>query len=183
MRYFVLVTICLLPACSNNPGKVVLQSGMPDFKLFFQKEIKKLSADQPGLDKTISEGEDITSFTADSLDWSAELRPFTSLDMSSAAYQNAFDVITDSNERLTITRFTAKDSTLEIQEISITHRIKNLEMMEIKTRKRSVWVDRDQVLSYLPGKGYNVNIMENYVWSSPRITEIMGTFKRQQYKP
>lgn len=55
--------------------------------------------------------------------------------------------------------------------------------MEIKTRKRSVWVDRDQVLSYLPGKGYNVNIMENYVWSSPRITEIMGTFKRQQYKP
>jgi hypothetical protein len=103
--------------------------------------------------------------------------------MSSAAYQNAFDVNTDSNERLSITRFSAKDTTLEIQEISITRRNSNVEMMEIKTRKRSVWVDRDQVLSYLPGKGYNVSIMEDYIWSSPRTTDILATFKRQQFKP
>lgn len=142
-----------------------------------------LTANQPGLDKTISQGDDITSFTADSLDWAAELQPFTALDMSSAAYQNAYDVNTDSNERLSITRFTAKDTTLEIQEISITRRNQNVEMMEIKTRKRSIWVDRDQVLSYLPGKGYNLRIAEDYIWSSPRITEIMATLKRQQYKP
>jgi hypothetical protein len=72
---------------------------------------------------------------------------------------------------------------LEIQEISITRRNRNVEMMEIKTRKRSIWVNRVQVLSYLPGKGYNISITEDYIWSSPRITEIMATLKRQQYKP
>ncbi len=183
MRYLFLAAICLLSACSNNPGKVVLQSGMPDLKTFFEGQIRMLTAEQPGLDKTISQGDDISSFTADSLDWASELQPFTALDMSSAAYQNAFDMNTDSNERLSITRFTAKDTTLEIQEISITRRNRNVEMMEIKTRKRSIWVNRDQVLSYLPGKGYNISITEDYIWSSPRITEIMATLKRQQYKP
>jgi len=183
LRYFFLATVCLLSACSNNPGKVVLQSGMPDLKTFFEEQIRMLTVEQPGLDKTIGMGDDVASFSADTVDWAVELRPFTSLDMTSAAYQNAFDVNTDSNERLSIIRFTAKDTTLEIQEISITRRNKNVEMMEIKTRKRSVWVDRDQVLSYLPGKGYNVSITEDYIWSSPRRTEIMGTLKRQQYRP
>ncbi len=183
MRYLIIPVICLLAACNNKPEKVVLQSGMPDLKTFFEGQIRNLTADQPGLEKTIGMGDDVASFSADSLDWAAELQPFTALDLSSAAYQNAFDVNTDSNERLSITRFSAKDTTLEIQEISITRRNRNLEMMEIKTRKRSVWVDRDQVLSYLPGKGYNVSIIEDYIWSSPRTTDIMATFKRQQYKP
>ena len=173
----------MLSACSDNPGKVVLQSGMPDLKTFFTGQIRQLTVEQPGLDKTISQGDDISSFTADSLDWAAELQPFTTLDMSSASYQNAFDINTDSNERLSIIRFTAKDTMLEIQEISITRRNRNVEMMEIKTRKRSVWVDRDQVLSYLPGKGYNISITEDYIWSSPRTTDIMATFKRQHFKP
>ena len=183
MRNLFLAFICLLSACSKKPGKPVLQSGMPDLKTFFQEEVMKLASEQPGLDKTIAMGDEVASFTADSIDWTTELQPFLTLEMSSAVYQNAFDVNTDSNERLSITRFTAKDTTMEIQEISITRRNKNLEMMEVKTRKRSVWVDRDQVLSYLPGKGYNVSIMEDYIWSSPRRTEIMGTLKRQQYKP
>lgn len=183
MRYLILPIICLLAACSNKPDKVVLQSGMPDLKTFFEGQIRQLTAEQPGLEKTIGMGDDVASFSADSLDWASELQPFTALDMSSAAYQNAFDVNTDSNERLSITRFSAKDTTLEIQEISITRRNSNVEMMEIKTRKRSVWVDRDQVLSYLPGKGYNVSIMEDYIWSSPRTTDILATFKRQQFKP
>ena len=138
---------------------------------------------QPGLEKTIAVGEEVASFSADSLDWATELQPFTALDMSSAVYQNAFTANTDSNELLSISRYAAKDTTLEIQEISITRRNKNLEMMEIKTRKRSVWVNRDQVLSYLPGKGYNIMITEDYIWSSPKRTEIMGTFKLQQFKP
>lgn len=183
MRYLILPIICLLAACSNKPEKVVLQSGMPDLKTFFEGQIRQLTAEQPGLEKTIGMGDDVASFSADSLDWASELQPFTALDMSSAAYQNAFDVNTDSNERLSITRFSAKDTTLEIQEISITRRNSNVEMMEIKTRKRSVWVDRDQVLSYLPGKGYNVSIMEDYIWSSPRTTDILATLKRQQFKP
>lgn len=162
---------------------MVLQSGMPDVKTFFEGQIRQLTDEQPGLEKTIGMDEDVASFTADTVDWATELQPFTALDMSSVAYQNAFDVNTDSNERLSITRLSSKDTTLEIQEISITRRNNNLEMMEIKTRKRSVWVDRDQVLSYLPGKGYNVSIMEDYIWSSPRRTDIMATFKRQQFKP
>jgi hypothetical protein len=169
--------------CSKNAEKAVLQKGMPDLKAFFHDEVNKLTTMQPGLEKTIAAGEEVASFSADSLDWATELQPFTALDMSSAVYQNAFTENTDSNERLIITRYAAKDTTLEIQEISITRRNKNLEMMEIKTRKRSVWVDRDQVLSYLPGKGYNISITENYIWSSPVTTQIMGTFKKQQYKP
>jgi hypothetical protein len=183
LKHLILPIICLLAACSNKPEKVVLQSGMPDLKTFFEGQIRQLTAEQPGLEKTIGMGDDVASFSADSLDWASELQPFTALDMSSAAYQNAFDVNTDSNERLSITRFSAKDTTLEIQEISITRRNSNVEMMEIKTRKRSVWVDRNQVLSYLPGKGYNVSIMEDYIWSSPRHTDIMAIFKRQQFKP
>lgn len=183
MRYLILFIVCLTAACNKTPDKVVLQDGLPDLKTFFEGQIRKLTVEQPGLEKTIAMGEEVASFSADSLDWATELQPFTALDMHSAAYQNAFDVNTDSNERLSITRFSAKDTTLEIQEISITRRNKNVEMMEIKTRKRSVWVDRDQVLSYLPGKGYNVSIKEDYIWSSPRTTDIMATFKRQQFKP
>jgi hypothetical protein len=170
-------------ACNSNPDKFSLQSGMPDIKAYFQEQIKQLSVDQPGLDKTIAQADDIAAFSEDSLNWAAELLPFTSLDMTSASYAQAFNVSADSNERLSITRFTAKDTALEIQEISLTRRNQNLEMMEIKTRKRSMWVDRDQVLSYLPGKGYNIQITEDYIWLSPKRTEIMGTFKRQQFKP
>ncbi|MEY4002132.1 MAG: hypothetical protein RIT07_174 [Bacteroidota bacterium] len=169
--------------CGKNAEKAVLQKGMPDLKAFFQNEVNKLTTMQPGLEKTIAVGEEVASFSADSLDWATELQPFMALDMSSAVYQNAFTANTDSNELLSISRYAAKDTTLEIQEISITRRNKNLEMMEIKTRKRSVWVNRDQVLSYLPGKGYNIMITEDYIWSSPKRTEIMGTFKLQQFKP
>jgi len=183
LRFLLVTPLVMLLACNSNSGKVRLQSGLPDIKVYFQEEIKKLSADQPGLDKTISIGDEIAAFSEDSLDWATELLPFTALDMISASYSQAFNVTADSNERLSITRFSAKDTALEIQEISLTRRNYNLEMMEIKTRKRSMWVDRDQVLSYLPGKGYNIMITEDYIWSSPKRTEIMGTFKRQQFKP
>lgn len=183
MRFLIFVLPLVMWACNSNPDKFSLQAGMPDIKAYFQEQIKKLSADQPGLDKTIAQADDIAAFSEDSLNWASELLPFTSLDMTSASYAQAFNVSADSNDRLSITRFTAKDTALEIQEISLTRRNQNLEMMEIKTRKRSMWVDRDQVLSYLPGKGYNIQITEDYIWSSPKRTEIMGTFKRQQFKP
>lgn len=183
MRFLLVTLLVVLLACNSNSGKVRLQYGLPDIKVYFQEEIKKLSADQPGLDKTISMGDEIAAFSEDSLDWATELLPFAALDMISASYSQAFNVTADSNERLSITRYSAKDTALEIQEISLTRRNYNLEMMEIKTRKRSMWVDRDQVLSYLPGKGYNIMITEDYIWSSPKRTEIMGTFKRQQFKP
>ena len=181
MRGIIFAATLLLMACGNNSEKQIKrQAGVPDIKAYFTEEIKRMNQTQPGLVKNIAVGDEVNTISADTLDWNKELMAFLALNAALPNDHQAFFAVVDSNQTLKMERFIAKDTAVEIQEITKTLKGGKLEMLEIKTKKRSVWVDRDQVLAYLPGKGYNILIQENYLWASPQKTEIFATIKRQE---
>jgi hypothetical protein len=88
----------------------------------------------------------------------------------------------DSSGKLELTTFTGKDSTLEIQRVFATRVGGRLELLQISTRERSWIVNRDKELTYQPGRGYRIEVKEDYLWSSPSTTEIFVVFKNPEFK-
>jgi hypothetical protein len=57
-----------------------------------------------------------------------------------------------------------------------------LEIIQVSTRERSWIVDRDKVLTYQPGRGYRIEVKEDYLWNSPTTTEIFVVFSKAEFK-
>lgn len=181
MRYF--IAILLLSACSRGvETKITPQEGMMDLAQWFGAEAKRLNQVQPGIVKNIQQGEKLETIEADSLNWTEEFAPFLALNNATARYQNMFVRKVDSSGPLEMITYTCKDSTLEIQQVFTTRVGGRLEIIQVTTRDRSWIVDRDKVLTYQPGRGYRIEVRENYIWNSPTNTEIFVVFNKAEFK-
>lgn len=158
-----------------------LPDEMPDIQRYFRDEAARLNKLQPGLSRTIQNGDKLETETADSTDWLKEFESFLLIDPSLEKYANAFEKSVDSGRDIVIIRFIARDTNTDIQEISMTRRKARMELLEIKTKERSWAADRDRWLSYQPGRGYRIVVREDYFWSSPGTTEIFATFNNAEF--
>ncbi len=155
---------------------------MLDLADWFTAEAKRLNISQPGIVKNIQKGEELETIEADSLNWEKEFAPFLALNNATVRYSNNFVKRTDTSGVLEMITYTSKDTTLEIQEVMTTRVKGRLEMIQAKTRERSWIVDRDKVLTYQPGRGYRIEVKENYLWNSPATTEIFVVFNKAEFK-
>ncbi|MBS3913076.1 MAG: hypothetical protein KG003_01120 [Bacteroidetes bacterium] len=131
-----------------------------------------LDSIKPVIHKTMVNNEDPMDVKMDSADWKEELSLFEMLDLRTAANEDKYTESVDSNGNLKIQRFSALDSNREIQSLSITYRNNEIELIEAFLKKRTFVVDRDTRMSYQPGKGYGIQLDENYIWSKPHTKEI-----------
>lgn len=181
MRY--LAVILLLSACTRSAEiKTLPPQGMMDLSGWFAAEAKRLNEVQPGIVKNIQRGEKLETIESDSLNWNEEFAPFLAINNATAKYKNNFVRKVDSSGKLELTTFTGKDSTLEIQRVFATRVGGRLELLQISTRERSWIVNRDKELTYQPGRGYRIEVKEDYLWSSPSTTEIFVVFKNPEFK-
>ncbi len=181
MRY--LLVIMVFAACSHGAEtKIKPQEGLMDLTDWFIAEAKRLNALQPGIVKNIQRGEKLETIEADSLNWNDEFAPFLALNNATAKYSNQFEKKVDTSGPLEMITYTCKDTTLEIQQVFTTRAGGRLEIIQVTTRERSWIVDRDKVLTYQPGRGYRIEVKEDYLWNSPTTTEIFVVFSKAEFK-
>lgn len=142
-----------------------------DLPGYLDKEIKTLNAAPRSVEKTVREDEELSESLDTITDWEKELEIFRNLDLNQER-SGKFSLNVDSNENLAIHTWNNLDSTAELQELMITRRNGQLQLLQIRTQNPGWLRDRHTVLSYQPGKGYGLRMSEKYIWGAPHMTEI-----------
>ena len=173
MSGFGVLAMIALAGCdsSSTSTKATEQDSFVTFAL---EEIDWLQKNQPGLRKTVSKGEDVTTETVDSLDWANELEWVTAWSLREAVKKTKYDETIDSAGDLKIVRYTAQDTAAELQELMVNYNKKRLQLMVWTVKQRSWYMDRDVQVSFQPRQGYGVSVKENALWSSPKSYEIFA---------
>lgn len=149
----------------------------PDsFVRFAQNEIAWLQKVQPGMTKTVTEGEKVETESIDTLDWNNELEAIRTWSVyaisKKSKMQPAYDTTIDESGPLKIERMNARDTAAELQELMVTYRKGKIEIMQWTVIQRSWFMDRDLRISFQPRKGYGIQVKENAIWSSEKSYEI-----------
>ncbi len=149
----------------------------PDsFVRFAQNEIAWLQKAQPGMTKTVTEGEKVETESIDTLDWNNELEAIRTWSVyaisKKSKMQPAYDTTIDESGPLKIERMNARDTAAELQELMVTYRKGKIEIMQWTVIQRSWFMDRDLRISFQPRKGYGIQVKENASWSSEKSYEI-----------
>jgi hypothetical protein len=151
------------------------------FVRFAQNEILWLQKTQPGMRKTVTSGEDVSTETLDSVEWSNELEMIRSWSVSEYRKKHTYDETVDSAGSLMIVRYNAQDTLAELQELMVTYRKGKIDLMQWDIKQRSWYMDRDLRVSFQPRKGYGVRVNENAVWASPRAYEIFAEINNKEF--
>lgn len=165
----------LLMGCSKDSH--VDAAAEPDsFVRFAQNEIAWLQKMQPGMTKTVTEGEKVETESMDSLDWNNELEAICTWSVyaisKKSKMQPAYDTTMDESGPLKIVRMNACDTAAELQELMVTYRKGKIELLQWTVIQRSWFMDRDLRISFQPRKGYGIQVKENAIWASEKSYEI-----------
>jgi hypothetical protein len=176
---FAVIFILAFVGCDSDktPSNKLIYFDLP---AFVSKEIASYQSRGFGLRKNINKDDKISTIELDTVQWKEELAPYLAININSNSLENKYNISIDSNKNLSITKYTALDTNLEISEIAVTKVNQNIQLIEAKTRKRSFVVDRDIHFSFMPGKGYGMLVNENYIWSSPKKYEIFAEINNKK---
>ncbi len=169
--------VIALVACNDagSPQNVAAEDGFVSFAL---KEIDWLQKSQPGLRKTVTKGDEVSTESMDTLDWSNELEWVTEWSLTEAAKKSKYDETVDSSGALKIVRFNAQDTAAELQELMVNYRKQKIQLIQWTIKQRSWYMDRDVRISFQPRQGYGVSVSENAIWASPHSYEIFAEIGR-----
>jgi hypothetical protein len=173
--------LCVLMAGCGKDQWVDAAKESDSFVRFAQNEISWLQKIQPGLRKTVTSGEDVSTETLDSVEWSNELEMIRSWSVSEYRKKHTYDETVDSAGSLMIVRYNAQDTLAELQELMVTYRKGKIDLMQWDIKQRSWYMDRDLRVSFQPRKGYGVRVSENAVWASPRAYEIFAEINNKEF--
>lgn len=173
--------LCVLMAGCGKDQWVDAAKESDSFVRFAQNEILWLQKIQPGMRKTVTSGEDVSTETLDSVEWSNELEMIRSWSVSEYRKKHTYDEIVDSAGSLMIVRYNAQDTLAELQELMVTYRKGKIDLMQWDIKQRSWYMDRDLRVSFQPRKGYGVRVSENAVWASPRAYEIFAEINNKEF--
>ena len=169
--------VIALVACNDagSPQNVAAEDGFVSFAL---KEIDWLQKSQPGLRKTVTKGDEVSTESMDTLDWSNELEWVMEWSLTEAAKKSKYDETVDSSGALKIVRFNAQDTAAELQELMVNYRKQKIQLIQWTIKQRSWYMDRDVRISFQPRQGYGVSVSENAIWASPNSYEIFAEIGR-----
>lgn len=173
--------LCLMMAGCGKDQWVDAAKESDSFVRFAQNEILWLQKIQPGMRKTVTSGEDVSTETLDSVEWSNELEMIRSWSVSEYRKKHTYDETVDSAGSLMIVRYNAQDTLAELQELMVTYRKGKIDLMQWDIKQRSWYMDRDLRVSFQPRKGYGVRVSENAVWASPRAYEIFAEINNKEF--
>ncbi len=173
--------LCVLMAGCGKDQWVDAAKESDSFVRFAQNEIMWLQKIQPGMRKTVTSGEDVSTETLDSVEWSNELEMIRSWSVSEYRKKHTYDETVDSAGSLMIVRYNAQDTLAELQELMVTYRKGKIDLMQWDIKQRSWYMDRDLRVSFQPRKGYGVRVSENAVWASPRAYEIFSEINNKEF--
>ena len=174
MRFFGLLalTLFLFCACAKKDSRGSNNKAF-DLPGYLDSEIRALGARPRVVEKTVREDEALSESVDTITNWENELEVFRGLDLNSAR-SGEFKVNTDSSMELAIETWYNLDSMAELQELMITRRKGQIELLQIRTQNIGRIRDRHTVLSYQPRKGYGLRMSEKYIWGDPHVTEIFA---------
>jgi hypothetical protein len=173
--------LCVLMAGCGKDQWVDAAKESDSFVRFARNEIMWLQKIQPGMRKMVTSGEDVSTETLDSVEWSNELEMIRSWSVSEYRKKHTYDETVDSAGSLMIVRYNAQDTLAELQELMVTYRKGKIDLMQWDIKQRSWYMDRDLRVSFQPRKGYGVRVSENAVWASPRAYEIFAEINNKEF--
>jgi len=178
--YFVGIVLFAV-ACNSSEQKNEKLKYTDLWQIYMSNQIDTLTKANPSLIKTINQGDEVETLNMDSVNWTNELSGFLNIDFSKESTKNKYSLSTDSSGKISMIGFFANDTNVYIQSFEVTRINGKIDLLQWKTKTRSLLIDRDQVLAYQPGKGFRIQINENSLWASPKNIEIFGDIQNKAF--
>ena len=174
LGFWLLLTQCVPDA---GPPEDVPQSPFYDLQAFFEGEVKRLQAQQPSVEKTVSFDEATEVDRLDSMNYRQELKVFLDADINRPAWWDRYAI--DSSRQdgaLRSIRYQAKAEDLKIRSILLTFSRDSLRSVDIDLEAESAATGFRQELHYSPAKGFRIFTRQDVILSQPREMRVEVSF-------
>ena len=139
-----------------------------DLQEYFEKEVERLQARQPGVAKTVTFGGKTEEQRFDSLDFREELKVFLDADINRVAWWDRYSIDSvRTSGALRSIRYAALDPNLKIRSVVLDFTADSLSKVAIKLFSDSPASRFSQELIYRPGDGYRIETQQKVVLSKP----------------
>ncbi len=166
------IALCLLlAACGSIPASEVVE---PFWKKIITDDIQILQSQKWSIDKNISNQNTVENQFISAPNWLQELKPIFDIEDKS----NQYTQTTDSNGLIKIAYYYPMNKKSNIKQISVNTLAGKTQVLEIQTTTNNWLVRRQTTYSYMPQKGYSIQISEKYPWSSTKLLNISTQYTK-----
>lgn len=171
----------ILGGCSSNASEneeIVVDSPFYDLRTFFNKEIERLTKEQPRVLKRVAIQEKKEEKQFDQLDYKQELQVFVDSDISKVAWFDRYEMDTiQKNQSLKELVYTAKSPKLKTRIIRISfddqQAVKEVKMA-IGTENQVAGAKKE--LTYTTNQGYKIETVQSLIGSSDKTVSLEVRF-------
>lgn len=165
-----------ITSCSNMEETAKERSY---YNQYFQDEISQLIKDEKGILKHTTTEDNVEQWMCDTMDremWVSELRGFLNAPSVITNDTASYIISNDSSGMFQVVRYTAKDTLADLLRWEFTLVNSELQMITWETQEKSILLDRNIEKSYQPQKGFRIQIIEDPIWSDPKMIEVFAEF-------
>lgn len=149
---------CSASETGSDENSVRKTAAFFDLDDWFQNEAKRLSALDSVIRTITLDGRSETKSVAIA-DWKQELRPFIYSDINRAGWADRYagDTILSLDKKIRAIHYQALDEKLRVREIDIQFGVEGkVRRIEIAKKRKSLIVENEQQLTYIPEEGYSL---------------------------
>lgn len=142
------------------------EKNMPDIKHFsipdyIHEQINILKSSDCSTRKSVVIKGKRQEKTISNPDWNIELQVFYQKDLNMPAWKNSYTVDTSYRKDTTELQYKSIDKKAPVQSAEIIKKDDEIISLRLIYRKSTSWYTIRQTLTFLPGKGYTIDIVQN----------------------
>lgn len=167
----------MLAACrestSPKPSASTSQLTFFDLKGYFDKEIQRLNAAEPKVQKKVTLNDKVEEKQFDHLDFAVELAVFEQSDINRRDWMDKYRAdSTFVNSTLTAIRYTSLDNKLRTRQLDVEFEQNKVSKIHILNGAKTMVAGSQQELTYLPTEGYFIQSLQHTAISKDRVLRI-----------
>lgn len=144
--------------CDSAKEKKEMQKSYFDLPAFFEKEIKMLMKQNPGIEKKINKDGETETKILESIDWKKELAAFVDVDINKPSWIRSFSVdtlfLTSENFEIT---YVSLEKGIPIKQVKLLFENNSCSFVQINKKRDNTLFSSFQELAYKTGEGYKIN--------------------------
>ena len=168
-----LILLCAISSCTEDKKTPDIKNKYFDIRGFFDKEILRLSSENPTVQKTVVHNGISELKPVKIPNWKNELDVFSASDLNKPSWRDSYN-INISNDALD---YTARDSSLKIKKIRINKSGDKITSIDIETQVSNEIYNSTEILNYYPDSLYKIRKTQTVKLLGTNTYQIIGKIK------
>lgn len=165
-------SLCLLAACTDQPGRSAAGTSYFDLQSYFKQEATRLNQARPLVEKTVMVNGEEEKKKLNIPDWQNELSVFADADINKSAWKGAFKVskMTDGDI------YATDEDKIPVKEVRVFKKDNKITGIRIFMRTENYLYNSLDTLAYYPDSTYQISKVQHIRLLNKKAYKITGKF-------